>query len=119
MKIFFTLPPFICVSRGCICGFKWKPQLSELNVTFNLTYGSLRDFSIYIVKKIPQLIYALNVVILKLVLITICETDLSDCYNLLITISACTKLPPKTIICRSYKNFIEEKFEHELDQQLM
>ena len=82
-------------------------------------YGSLRDFSIYIVKKIPQLIYALNVVILKLVLITICETDLSDCYNLLITISTCIKLPPKAIIHRSYNKFNEKKFEHKLDQQLM
>lgn len=56
---------------------------------------------------------------LKLVLITICETSLSDCYNLLITISICIKLPPKTVIYRSYKNFNEKKFEHELDQQLM
>ena len=61
-------------------------------------HGSLRDFSISIKKKITQLIYTLNVVILKLVLITICETGLSDCCNLLITISTCIKVPRKTII---------------------
>ena len=53
--------------------------------------------------------------------ITVCETDLSDCYMLIATTLRSTfiKLFPKTVKYRSYKNFNETVFLHELDQKLI
>ena len=52
---------------------------------------------------------------------TICETGLSDCNKLVITIFRFTliKLPPKTVTYRFYKLFFEKKSVHELDQKLI
>ena len=52
---------------------------------------------------------------------TICETGLSDCNKLVITIFRFTliKLPPKTVTYRFYKLFFEKKYVHELDQKLI
>ena len=51
----------------------------------------------------------------------VCETRLSDCHKLVATIfrSTCIKLPPKVLKYRSYKNFDENKFCHDLDQILI
>ena len=51
----------------------------------------------------------------------VCETELSDCHKLVSTIFRSTfiKLPPKVENCRSYKNFDENKFCHELEQILI
>ena len=51
----------------------------------------------------------------------VCETGLSDCHNLVATIFRLTfiKLPPKVVKYRSYKNFDENKFCHDLDQILV
>ena len=48
----------------------------------------------------------------------VCETGLSDCHKLVATIFRSTfiKLPPKVVKYRSYKNFDENKFCHDLDQ---
>ena len=47
----------------------------------------------------------------------VCETGLSDCHKLVATISrsTCIKLPPKVVKYRSYKNFDENKFCHDLN----
>lgn len=52
---------------------------------------------------------------------TICETGLSDCNKLVITIFRFTliKLPPETVTYRFYKLFFEKKYVHELDQKLI
>ena len=51
----------------------------------------------------------------------VCETRLSDCHKLVATIfrSTCIKLPPKVVKDRSYKNFDENKFYHDLNQTLI
>ena len=51
----------------------------------------------------------------------VCETGLSDCHMLIATTlrSTFVKLPPKTVTYRSYKNFNENVFLHELDQKLI
>ena len=51
----------------------------------------------------------------------VCETGLSDCHKLVATIFRSTfiKLPPKVVKYRSYKNFDENKFCHDLDQILI
>ena len=51
----------------------------------------------------------------------VCETGLSDCHKLVATIfrSTCIRLPPKVVKYRSYKNFDESKFCHDLDQILI
>ena len=48
----------------------------------------------------------------------VCETGLSDCHMLIAATLRSTfiKLPPKTVKYRSYKNFNETVFLHELDQ---
>ena len=52
---------------------------------------------------------------------TVCEIGLSDCTMLIATtlISTFIKLPPKTVKYRSYKNFNEIVFLHELYQKLI
>ena len=49
------------------------------------------------------------------------ETGLSYCHKLIFTILKSTfkKLPQKQITCRSYKNFNETDFCHDLDQELL
>ena len=51
----------------------------------------------------------------------VCETGLSDCCKLFVTIcrSIFTRLPSKVVKYRSYKNFDENKFCHDLDQILI
>ena len=51
----------------------------------------------------------------------VCETGLIDCHKLIATISRSTfiKILPKVIKCRSYKNFDDNKFYHDLDQILI
>ena len=51
----------------------------------------------------------------------VCETGLSDCHKLVLTIfiSTFTELQPKVVKYRSYKNFDENKFCHDLDQILI
>ena len=51
----------------------------------------------------------------------VCETCLCDCHMLIsITLrSTFIKLPPKTVKYKSYKNFNETIFLHELDQKLI
>ena len=51
----------------------------------------------------------------------VCETGLSDCHMLIATTLRSTfiKLSPKAVKYRSYKNFNETVFLHELDQKLI
>ena len=51
----------------------------------------------------------------------VCKTSFSDCHMLIATTLRSTfiKLPPKTVKYRSYKNFSETVFLHELDQKLI
>ena len=48
------------------------------------------------------------------------ETGVSDCHELILTLSKAyfKKLPPKNIEYRNYKNFNENNFLYELDQEL-
>lgn len=49
------------------------------------------------------------------------ETGLSDCHKMIVTClrAVFKKLPPKNINYRDYKNFDQDKFLHELDQEMI
>ena len=106
-------------------------NLLDPNTDPNNHFSILRDtFDLTNLVKTPTCYKSLKGTLLDLILTNkpnsfqktiVCETGLSDCHMLVATTLRSTfiKLPPKTLKYRSYKNFNEFTFLHELDQTLL
>ena len=106
-------------------------NLLDSNADPNNHFSILQDtFDLTNLVKFPTCFKSLKGTLLDVILTNkpnscqktiVCETGLSDCHMLVATTlrSTFVKIPPKTIKYRSYKNFNEITFLHELDQTLL